>query len=247
MPVSIKNAEETKFEISGATKAPSIHSTQSSAAEDPSVSQENIRPTPKNSLTPLNSLDQFDADKKKKSLGIKRKLFFDNSFKENQAIVGITEIKRKKTNKLSLKNNKEQYKSSGIADKSVKSDVKIYPESDLSNNCNYNTNNVIIHSKKRKLSLSKFDYEKINKRNKMYDYRMGAEPIPVNANIPIKDSEEDNENSMETLDGAIATLCNIGNSCYLNSIIYTLRFAPQFLHKLHHLVSNFTIFPIITI
>jgi ubiquitin carboxyl-terminal hydrolase 1 len=37
---------------------------------------------------------------------------------------------------------------------------------------------------------------------------------------------------------SIATLCNIGNSCYLNSVIYTLRFAPQFLHKLHHLVDD---------
>lgn len=37
---------------------------------------------------------------------------------------------------------------------------------------------------------------------------------------------------------SIATLCNIGNSCYLNSVIYTLRFAPQFLHKLHHLVED---------
>jgi ubiquitin carboxyl-terminal hydrolase 1 len=37
---------------------------------------------------------------------------------------------------------------------------------------------------------------------------------------------------------SIATLCNIGNSCYLNSVIYTLRFAPLFLHKLHHLVEE---------
>lgn len=37
---------------------------------------------------------------------------------------------------------------------------------------------------------------------------------------------------------SIATLCNIGNSCYLNSVIYTLRFAPHFLHKLHHLVED---------
>lgn len=37
---------------------------------------------------------------------------------------------------------------------------------------------------------------------------------------------------------SIATLCNIGNSCYLNSVVYTLRFAPFFLHKLHHLVDD---------
>lgn len=37
---------------------------------------------------------------------------------------------------------------------------------------------------------------------------------------------------------SMATLCNIGNTCYLNSVVYTLRFAPHFLHNLHHLVSD---------
>ena len=36
----------------------------------------------------------------------------------------------------------------------------------------------------------------------------------------------------------IAALSNIGNTCYLNSVIYTLRFAPHFLHNLHHLIDN---------
>lgn len=38
----------------------------------------------------------------------------------------------------------------------------------------------------------------------------------------------------------IATLCNIGNTCYLNSVLYTLRFAPNFLNNLHHLVGEQT-------
>lgn len=37
---------------------------------------------------------------------------------------------------------------------------------------------------------------------------------------------------------SMATLCNIGNSCYLNSVVYTLRFAPLFLHNLHHLIED---------
>lgn len=37
---------------------------------------------------------------------------------------------------------------------------------------------------------------------------------------------------------SMATLSNIGNSCYLNSVIYTLRFAPSFMHNLHHLVDD---------
>lgn len=36
----------------------------------------------------------------------------------------------------------------------------------------------------------------------------------------------------------VATLSNMGNTCFLNSVVYTLRFAPTFLHNLHHLVGD---------
>lgn len=36
----------------------------------------------------------------------------------------------------------------------------------------------------------------------------------------------------------VATLSNMGNTCYLNSVLYTLRFAPTFVHNLHHLVAD---------
>ena len=80
--------------------------------------------------------------------------------------------------------------------------------------------------------------------DKMYDYRSSS--IKTD-NDYINKSEEDEENMINAFyqqrylggsNNSIATLCNIGNSCYLNSVIYTLRFAPYFLHKLHHLCDD---------
>lgn len=39
-------------------------------------------------------------------------------------------------------------------------------------------------------------------------------------------------------DCSMSTLCNIGNTCYLNAVIYTLRYAPSFLHNIHHLIED---------
>lgn len=44
--------------------------------------------------------------------------------------------------------------------------------------------------------------------------------------------------SYQGIMNSMATLSNIGNSCYLNSVVYTLRFAPNFMHNLHHLVDE---------
>lgn len=42
-------------------------------------------------------------------------------------------------------------------------------------------------------------------------------------------------------DSPVATLANMGNTCFLNSVLYTLRFAPTFLHNLHHLIGDLTL------
>lgn len=36
----------------------------------------------------------------------------------------------------------------------------------------------------------------------------------------------------------VATLLNMGNTCFLNSVLYALRFTPTFLHNLHHLLVD---------
>ena len=38
----------------------------------------------------------------------------------------------------------------------------------------------------------------------------------------------------------VATLLNLGNTCFLNSVLYTLRFTPGFAHLLHHLAADLT-------
>lgn len=43
---------------------------------------------------------------------------------------------------------------------------------------------------------------------------------------------------------SIASLCNLGNTCFLNSVLYTLRFTPGFLHNLHHLTTDLGIGPL---
>ncbi|BES96062.1 ubiquitin specific [Nesidiocoris tenuis] len=42
----------------------------------------------------------------------------------------------------------------------------------------------------------------------------------------------------DDMDSPITTLSNLGNTCFLNSVLYTLRFAPSFLHNLHHLALD---------
>eukprot|EP00093_Oithona_nana_P010118 10118.XXX_122514_124844_1 [CDS] Oithona nana genome sequencing. len=44
--------------------------------------------------------------------------------------------------------------------------------------------------------------------------------------------------SVASSQASVASLCNLGNTCFLNSVLYTLRFTPGFLHNLHHLTAD---------
>jgi hypothetical protein len=109
---------------------------------------------------------------------------------------------------------------------------------------------------KRKFKSERSE-RRVEKRIKpdMYDYRHNstllkttvAEGSGSSDFVSTVKNEEDEENIINAFyqqrylggsSNSIATLCNIGNSCYLNSVIYTLRFAPYFLHKLHHLCDD---------
>lgn len=99
------------------------------------------------------------------------------------------------------------------------------------------------------LSLTATKSQGCEEATTMYEYRHQTTNVSKNdgdSNFLTKsDAAEENlinafyqQQGLGGSNNSIATLCNIGNSCYLNSVIYTLRFAPHFLHKLHHLVDD---------
>ncbi|CAO1432428.1 unnamed protein product [Diamesa hyperborea] len=123
------------------------------------------------------------------------------------------------------------------------------------NKKNYKRNTDQVNDNKSKKTTRKGEAKSIY--TKLYDYRHHVSNSHVSSNnknesnnssYVSKGENEDDENLINSFysghrylggsNNSIATLCNIGNSCYLNSVVYTLRFAPFFLHKLHHLVDD---------
>lgn len=130
-------------------------------------------------------------------------------------------------------------------------------EKPCSSTSDYKTPLTVNNTRKRKAGQTKYDEqenntETPNKSMSMYEYRFADPQLPSSTSYYTSSSskastvateEQQNTTNATTqnlLDSnkTIATLCNIGNSCYLNSVVYTLRFAPLFLHKLHHLIED---------
>ncbi|XP_055605313.1 uncharacterized protein LOC129753516 [Uranotaenia lowii] len=66
----------------------------------------------------------------------------------------------------------------------------------------------------------------------------GASAVVVNMCPNTSPSTPASIAAAANMNNTLATLCNIGNSCYLNSVLYTLRFSPNFIHNLHHLIED---------
>ncbi|CAH2006080.1 unnamed protein product [Acanthoscelides obtectus] len=95
-------------------------------------------------------------------------------------------------------------------------------------------------SMRNKLSLSKRKYKNSEQIKRKYLYE--EEDLPAKRQVfgeMINGYRSDQRNNGDVLqDSPVATLSNMGNTCFLNSVIYTLRFAPTFLHNLHHLIGD---------
>ncbi|KAL1140878.1 hypothetical protein AAG570_000806 [Ranatra chinensis] len=62
----------------------------------------------------------------------------------------------------------------------------------------------------------------------LHDSLMGADAV---GGAAVRCSHDD-------CDSPITAISNLGNTCFLNSVLYTLRFAPAFMHNLHHLALD---------
>ncbi|KAJ8960399.1 hypothetical protein NQ318_013679 [Aromia moschata] len=93
--------------------------------------------------------------------------------------------------------------------------------------------------RRSKLSLSKRKYKPSELKRK---YLFEDNTVPAKKQVlsdMLNGYRADQRSNGDVLqDSPVATLSNMGNTCFLNSVLYTLRFAPTFLHNLHHLIGD---------
>lgn len=94
-------------------------------------------------------------------------------------------------------------------------------------------------SMRSKLSLSKRKYKTSGlKRNYLFQENAVPAKKQVFSDMLNGYRIDQRSNGDVLQDSPVATLSNMGNTCFLNSVLYTLRFAPTFLHNLHHLIGD---------
>lgn len=110
-----------------------------------------------------------------------------------------------------------------------------------------NRENIVRPTQTNKSGSVKGQHSPLKKRQKtweMHEYmqhQTGASSASNDYILPSSSSQTSDDNSYnqkKQITSSMATLCNIGNTCYLNSVVYTLRFAPRFLHNLHHICDD---------
>ncbi|XP_050507044.1 ubiquitin carboxyl-terminal hydrolase 1 [Diabrotica virgifera virgifera] len=102
-------------------------------------------------------------------------------------------------------------------------------------------NNVIpMHNK---LSLTKTKYKTGDQLKRKYLFEEDSIPNKKPAlNDMLNGYRGDQRSNGDAVqESPVATLSNMGNTCFLNSVLYTLRFAPTFLHNLHHLIGDLSL------
>lgn len=100
--------------------------------------------------------------------------------------------------------------------------------------------NDVIPMRNKSLSRRKFKNSEL-KRKYLFEEDSVASKKQVFAEM-LNGYRGDQRNNGEVLqDSPVATLSNMGNTCFLNSVLYTLRFAPTFLHNLHHLIGDLAV------
>lgn len=102
-------------------------------------------------------------------------------------------------------------------------------------------NDVISMRNKTTLSRRKYKNSEHLKRKYLFEEESIASKKQVFGEM-LNGYRGDQRNNGEVLqDSPVATLSNMGNTCFLNSVLYTLRFAPTFLHNLHHLIGDLAV------
>lgn len=96
---------------------------------------------------------------------------------------------------------------------------------------------------RNKLSLTKTKYKTSDQLKRKYTFE--EESVPAKKQVfdnMLNGYRGDQRNNGDAAqDSPVATLSNMGNTCFLNSVLYTLRFAPTFLHNLHHLIGDLSL------